>query len=63
MVSNSLISNQFKDVSIIYINQIALGSKDEGETTLRVSFWDYWIGQEDAEGIYYSSGVGTPNRI
>ena len=35
MVSNSLISNQFKDLSIIYINQIALGSEDEGETRSR----------------------------
>ncbi|GFY88122.1 DNAJ heat shock N-terminal domain-containing protein [Actinidia rufa] len=42
---------------------IALGSKDEGETRLRVSFGDYWIGQEDAEGIDYSLGVGAPNRV
>ena len=30
---------------------------------MRVSFWDYWVGQEDAEGIDYSLGVGAPNGI
>ena len=69
MVSNSLISNQWKDLSIFYRNQIVLGSEDEGEnkwrakSDRRVSFWDYWVEQEDAEGMDYGLGGKAPNGV